>query len=146
MYSRPIIENSDQTDTDGDSLGDECDQDDDNDGVLDVDDNCRLEANSDQSDLDGDGAGDICDEDADGDGVLDAVDACTSTPPGEVVNSDGCSVVDLCPCGNPSKNHGAYVSCVAHTAEDFVAGGLITEAEKDIIVSDAGQSDCGSKK
>ena len=32
--------NPDQTDTDGDDIGDVCDDDDDGDGVLDVDDNC----------------------------------------------------------------------------------------------------------
>lgn len=32
--------------------GDECDDDDDNDGILDTDDNCRLVANSDQKDTD----------------------------------------------------------------------------------------------
>jgi hypothetical protein len=31
---------------------------------------------------------------------------------------------------------------VAHTSEDFVAAGLISEAEKDAIVFAAGQSEC----
>ena len=69
---------------------------------------------------------------------------------GEVVESGGdsigCSISDLCPCENNWKNHGAYVLCVAHTSEDFVAEGLITEVEKDTIVSTAGNSSCGHKK
>ena len=35
----PLTPNSDQLDTDGDNIGDVCDTDDDNDGVLDIDDN-----------------------------------------------------------------------------------------------------------
>ena len=52
----------------------------------------------------------------------------------------------LYPCEGPWKNHGQYVSAVSHAAEDFVTFGLITEAEKDAIVSEAAQSSCGKKK
>jgi hypothetical protein len=45
----------------------------------------------------------------------------------------------------PVKSDGAYVSCVAHTSGDFVAAGLITEGEKDAIVSAAAESTCGHK-
>ncbi|RLE38926.1 hypothetical protein DRJ17_02405, partial [Candidatus Woesearchaeota archaeon] len=44
-----------------DTAGDKCDPDDDNDGVLDVDDNCPKESNFDQADSDNDGIGDACD-------------------------------------------------------------------------------------
>jgi hypothetical protein len=43
--------------------------DDDRDGVLNADDNCKTEANEDQTNLDGDNKGDACDSDLDGDGV-----------------------------------------------------------------------------
>ena len=85
----------------------------------------------------------MCDLDLDGDGVVDADDACVPTPQGEVVNATGCSIAQLCPCDNEWKNHGKYVSCVAHTTKDFVDLGLITNGEKDAIVSAAGQSSCG---
>jgi hypothetical protein len=50
-----------QNDNDGDGIGDECDPDDDNDGIPDVSDNCPLVYNPDQSDVDLDGIGDACD-------------------------------------------------------------------------------------
>lgn len=146
----PVVSNSDQLDADSDGAGDACDPDDDNDQIPDIEDNCPYDANTDQADTDGDGAGDTCDSDDDNDGVLDAGDQCMPTPAGEVVNADGCAIGQLCPCAHPDgsdrwKNHGAYVSCVAHTAEDFVAGGLITDTEKGAIVSAAGESTCGHK-
>lgn len=84
--------------------------------------------------------------DVDGDGVLDTADQCSNTAPGAVVNANGCSIAQICPCGSTWKNHGAYVSCVAHSAETFLAAGLITWTDKDVIVSNAAKSDCGAKR
>ena len=142
----PNASNPSQTDTDGDGVGDACDPDDDDDDISDGDDNCPLHENTDQADFDGDGVGDVCDLDDDGDGVQDGYDKCLLTSIGEEVNTEGCSIADTCPCDNQWKNHGAYVRCIAHTSEDFVGLGLITEAEKDAIVSEAAGSTCGHKK
>jgi hypothetical protein len=139
----PAIANPNQTDTDGDGEGDACDVDDDNDDVADGEDNCPLDPNPDQADTDGDGAGDLCDSDLDNDGVQDDADLCVPTAVGEVVNGEGCSVNDLCPCENEWRNHGAYMRCVAQTAGDFVAEGLLTEAAKGALVSQAAGSQCG---
>lgn len=89
------------TDTDGDTIPDFCDLDDDNDGVPDVMDNCPLVANADQADADSDGVGDICDNcpftanpdqaDSDSDGIGDACDAC---PLDAANDADGDGVCD----------------------------------------------------
>ena len=64
-------------DNDLDGMPDNCDSDDDNDGVLDVNDNCPLVANANQLDTDGDGIGDTCDDDDDNDGINDGFDNCS---------------------------------------------------------------------
>jgi thrombospondin type 3 repeat protein len=59
----PDNPNPDQEDTNGAGRGDVCDEDDDNDGVLDdAPDNCPKDPNPGQEDTDGDGHGDACDE------------------------------------------------------------------------------------
>lgn len=90
--------------------------------------------------------------DYDGDGVLNEDDACLITPAGEPVDPvTGCSIDELVPCDGPMdsetswKNHGKYLSSLAHTAEEFVELGLITEAEKDAIMSAGAKSTCGNK-
>ena len=57
-----LIQGTIEPDADGDRLGDETqDADDDNDGVPDASDNCPLVANPSQSNVDGDALGDACD-------------------------------------------------------------------------------------
>jgi hypothetical protein len=84
--------------------------------------------------------------DSDGDGVTDASDACPGTAIGAAVDADGCSgeqLVDLdCPCSG-WKNHGQYVSCVAHETAAQVHAGLLTEAQKGAIVSARAKNSCG---
>lgn len=84
--------------------------------------------------------------DSDNDDVPNEDDLCPETTPDSMVNADGCSIDDLCPCDGDWKNHGKYVSCVAHTAQQFLDDELISAEEKGAIVSEAAQSDCGKKK
>jgi YVTN family beta-propeller protein len=146
----PLIVNPGQQDLDHDGTGDACDGDLDGDGVANTVDNCPLIPNGDQLDFDGDGVGNACDGDLDGDGVPNGTDICAFTPAGTPVDAaTGCSIAQLCPCAGPRgttqswKNHGQYVSCVSQSAQSFVQQGLITAAQKNAIVSAAGQSSCG---
>ncbi len=89
--------------------------------------------------------------DADGDGVADSLDQCPDTLPGAIVDADGCSIDQIVPCEGPTtggrwKNHGKYVSSTAHAVEAFLEQGLISADQAEAIISQAAQSDCGSKK
>ncbi|WP_192938425.1 gliding motility-associated C-terminal domain-containing protein, partial [Flagellimonas hadalis] len=68
------------TDTDGDGLGDEVDNDDDNDGIPDDQDDFPTDANE-NTDTDGDGIGDNADTDDDGDGYSDDIEEVEGTNP-----------------------------------------------------------------
>jgi hypothetical protein len=84
--------------------------------------------------------------DEDNDGVPDSLDRCPGTPPGAIVNAEGCSLEQLVPCDGPWKNHGQYVSAIAHASKEFVEQGLITEQQQEDIISAAARSDCGKTK
>jgi hypothetical protein len=67
----------------------------DNDGILDINDNCPSTYNPDQKDFDGNGEGDVC-EDSDGDGVLDFEDNCIYIPNPNQEDADGDGEGDVC--------------------------------------------------
>ncbi len=86
----------------------------DEDGILDLQDNCPEEVNPDQADQDRDGVGDLCDncvefanadqEDADGDGVGDACTMGSFYDPSRDSDGDGTpDIDDLCP-GEPNPD------------------------------------------
>ena len=80
------------------------DEDDDNDGILDVQDNCPLISNTEQIDTDGDGFGNTCDLDDDNDGIPDIEDNCPliANPNQDDDDNDGIGNV----CDNDADNDG----------------------------------------
>ena len=105
----PNDANTDQSDIDGDTIGDVCDDDIDGDGVLnagdafptdanettdsdadgigDNSDICPEDSDVSQADTDSDGQGDACDADIDGDGVLNNIETALGFDPADA--SDG---------------------------------------------------------
>ncbi len=97
-----------QRDTDADSFGDACDEDDDGDLLPDTADNCDLVVNPDQLDSDGDGVGDLCDNCLDvpnpGQENIDANVSSTPDLKGDAcdADTDGDKVCDVAGVSDPN--------------------------------------------
>ena len=91
-----LVDNANQADSDGDGVGDLCDNDTDGDGYNDDADNCPYKDNPSQANNDGDDSGDVCDDDDDNDGVVDTEDNCQMTANALQTNSDSDVQGDAC--------------------------------------------------
>jgi len=90
--------------------------------------------------------GNILPVDSDHDGIPDFRDSCPNTASGAVVSADGCSIEQLCPCDRPWKNHGEFVNCMKQATAEFVNAGLITAADRRLLINRATASDCGKRR
>ncbi|MGW8302294.1 MAG: thrombospondin type 3 repeat-containing protein, partial [Desulfobacterales bacterium] len=134
------VVNPGQGDSDADLLGDACDADDDNDSIADELDNCAVTYNPFQDDFDDDGEGDACDGDADGDSIANEIDTCPESSLGLQVNDQGCTGPQFIGLQCPRDNfvqHGQYVSCIAHAANEAVEQTLLLEHEKAVFIREA---------
>ncbi len=103
----PYKANPGQEDSNGDGVGDAC-QDSDGDYINDAYDNCPTVDNSDQLNSDGDSLGDLCDDDRDGDGKDNANDNAPDIANPLQEDGDGDKVgdvVDKCPDIAHFDNH-----------------------------------------
>ena len=82
-------------DADNDGFADKIDTDDDNDGVLDVNDAFPLDVNE-SVDTDGDGTGNNADTDDDGDGVIDTQDFYPLIALGDLTDTDDDGIPNIC--------------------------------------------------
>ncbi len=146
----PDISNTNQTDTDNDGLGDVCDDDIDGDGDLNINDNCPNTPNADQANNDSDSQGDVCDTDDDNDGCIDTNDTIDFSNMETTVNIDGCDTgvlneetstcgimmsdrIDELEAGTYTKKD-TFIKAVTKLTTEWLQGGLITKAEKNLIL------------
>jgi len=132
------VSNANQLNTDGDSEGNACDADDDNDGVTDASDAFPLDA-SESVDTDGDGTGDNSDPtpngDTDNDGIDNLSDNCPSVSNSNQLDWDDNGIGDACdaPVPTPEDISGADKAGKAGSAVAF-AGDFNGDGYGDYVI------------
>lgn len=117
-------------------------------------DECDVAAGT-SEDCNEDGAPDECSDDSDQDGLVDPCDACPDSDlSGTIVIDgcdsgvandmflDGCTMADqISECAATARNHGGFVSCVAHLTQGWRRAGLIGEQQHGRIRRCAAKAD-----
>ncbi len=137
------VSNPNQEDSDGNGIGDAC-QDIDADGLVDIADNCPRIYNPNQEDTDGNGVGDIC-QDTDEDGIIDIEDNCELTPNPNQSDQNNDGIGDVCETPQPAdaltpngdmQNDGWYIKNIEYVANEvniFNRNGVKVFEVKDYI-------------
>ncbi len=118
----PQVANADQADSDGNGIGDVC-QDTDKDSILDTNDNCPTNSNITQADSNGNGIGDAC-EDTDGDGIVDGEDNCITISNPDQKDTNGNGIGDVCDTSYENPNN-INLQVVSETCQGLNNGELI---------------------
>ena len=109
-------------------------------------------------DCDSNAVPDECDPDSDDDGLIDDCDACPDSDLNNTMVIDGCdsgvanmmleegcTMGDLMAgCAEEAQDHGSFVSCVGHLANNWKGEGLISGPEKGRIQRCAARADIPS--
>lgn len=125
-----FVKNANQSDTDGDGIGDACEPDTDDDGVIDDIDNCIGIPNPGQDDMDNDSIGDACDDDNDNDGVNDFDDNCPGIANPGQEDADGNGIGDVCDDRDNDGINDVYDNCpdISNPVQEDVDGDGIGDA------------------
>jgi hypothetical protein len=134
-----------QGDHDADGIGDRCDLDNDQDGLVNELDNCPLVPNELQTDTDGDGLGDDCDSNDDDDGLGDEDDNCPLVANDDQADSNQDGVGDACQDDNDGDGVGDDEDNCPDVAnpgqEDLDGDGLGAACDLDDDGDDLGDED-----
>ncbi len=128
-------------DTDNDGTDNNVDGDDDNDGVLDATDRCRLTPDPDQLDADGDGVGNRCDSDADGDGRLNALEHTTGSNALDAVSTPEYAGVGASCANGVDDDRDGGVDATDAGCQDTDSDGIANPDDNCPTASNRGQRD-----